>query len=279
MPKLLTTSEFAESLGMSRSSVRRLADAGDVKTHRTKGGHRKIPVEEAIRYIRDNGITPSNPELLGLNWSTENCSPEAFYDSLIDGESDSAVGILQQMYLGGLRSSEIFDGPVFEALVRIGDEFPQDKRSIFIEHRAVVICTRALMQLRTIMPAVAKNAPKSICAAPAGDPYLLPCLMCSLVLHEEGYHEINLGADTPIDVIHDSIEDEQPKIISLSITAAIRSRSQLSEIGKLQTTGQQNGCNLIIGGQNAGFVDLPGIRVGRSMTELAQFASALKTEA
>ncbi|MEL7500379.1 MAG: helix-turn-helix domain-containing protein [Planctomycetota bacterium] len=274
--KLLSTSEFAEALGVSESSVRRLADSGHVNVHRTKGGHRKIPVEEAIRYVRDQGIRPQRPELLGVSLSTEADAPNAFFKALTDGDSDLAVRVLQTLYLEGSNAATLFDGPVLNALSRIGSTFPQDKKSIFVEHRAVIICIRSLMQLRSMMPQVAPDAPSAICAAPAGDPFLLPSLMCSLVFHEAGFSEINLGPDTPLDIVMDAIEDESPRIISLSITGAIRSKSQLAEIEKLNRAANKHDCALIIGGKNAELVESSNIQRGRSMTELFRFAKSLR---
>lgn len=274
MQKLLSTSEFAEAIGVSESSARRLTDAGDIRVHRTKGGHRKIPVEEAIRYLRERGIQPRNPQLLGIS-VLESSPPESFYDALVEGDSDRAVALLQTLYLGGMKTSAMFDGPVLDAFVQIGERFPNDKRSIFIEHRAVIIAMRSLMYLRTLMSPVSGDAKKAICAAPAGDPYLLSCLMCSLVLHEVGFQEINLGPDTPVDILIDAVQDELPQLVSLSITNVIRSKTQVAEIEKLDRVARDNQCMLVVGGNNADSLELPNIQRGRSMEHLQSLAVQL----
>ena len=64
-PKLLSPAEFAEAIGVSESSVRRMADSGELRIFKTKGGHRKIPLDEAIRYTRDQSLTFVRPEILG----------------------------------------------------------------------------------------------------------------------------------------------------------------------------------------------------------------------
>ena len=50
--EVVSTSEFAEAIGISESSARRLADSGEIRIQSAQGGHRKIPVSEAIRYVR-----------------------------------------------------------------------------------------------------------------------------------------------------------------------------------------------------------------------------------
>ena len=272
MHKLLSTSQFAEAIGLSESTVRRLTDGGDISVRRTKGGHRKIPVEEAIRYSRANGIQPQNPKLLGISFSEDAEDPDSFYEALVSGDSDKTVAILQTLYLNGQELNAIFDGPFLTAFVRIGESFPADKKSIFVEHRSLIIAMRSLMQLRSIMPPVEDSAQKVICAAPAGDPYLIPCLMCALVCHEVGYFEINLGPDTPLEIIIDAVEDEAPSLVSLSITNAIRSKNQIGEIEKLHKVAADKNCILVVGGNNADSVDVPGIQRGYSMTDLKAIA-------
>lgn len=276
MQKLLSTTEFAQAIGISNSSARRLADSGHVAIQKTSGGHRKIPLREAIRYVRENGITPQDPALLGVDPVKSASKPDAFYHALIEGDGDAAVRILQTMFLEGMSVSQICDGAVFTSMGKIGQQFPDDKRSIFVEHRAIVICMRALMQLRSIMPQVKQDAHKAICAAPGGDPYLLPSLVCSLVLYEAGFEDINLGPDTPIDILIDAIHDESPSIICLSITTVIRSRSQLAEIEKLNEVANENGCKLIIGGLSADLISLPDVELGRSMVALKKWAESMR---
>src|SRR5918993_5015465 len=66
MEKLLTTKDLAEAIGASESSLRRWTDSGAIRTSRTAGGHRRIPLEEAVRFIRETGATVVRPELLGI---------------------------------------------------------------------------------------------------------------------------------------------------------------------------------------------------------------------
>src|SRR6185295_13435922 len=63
---LLTPRELADAIGASESALRRWVDAGDIHMSRTAGGHRRIPVQEAIRFIRESGATVVRPEILGL---------------------------------------------------------------------------------------------------------------------------------------------------------------------------------------------------------------------
>src|SRR5688500_324070 len=64
---LLTPKELADAIGASESSLRRWVDRGRLPVSRTAGGHRRIPLATAIRFIRETGATVVRPELLGFD--------------------------------------------------------------------------------------------------------------------------------------------------------------------------------------------------------------------
>jgi len=73
--RLLFTRQFADAIGISESSARRLVDSGAVVMHRTAGGHRKIPFVEAIHYARETQTTVARPDLLGMPKDPADLSP------------------------------------------------------------------------------------------------------------------------------------------------------------------------------------------------------------
>jgi hypothetical protein len=110
-------------------------------------------------------------------------------------------------------------------------------------------------------------------AAPQDDPYLLPGLMVSLVLCECGFEEVNLGPNTPLDVILDSVETETPEVVWISVTSPIRSRVHHRDIERLAEVIRDYGGTFLIGGQNATTYVGKGAIQCSSMQDLAQYAS------
>ncbi len=275
MLRTLSTSEFAEAIGISESSARRLADSGDLRIRRTKGGHRKIPAEEAIRYAREIQATVVRPDLLGLssNFKQNQISEtdswsQSLLRALSDGHYSDVIGLMQALYISGVSVAEMCDGPIQFAMSTIGSAWPQDKRSIFIEHRATILCVRALCQIRLSLPDTPEKAPSAMGAAPQDDPYLLPSLMASLVLHECGLEEINLGPNTPVDVLADSAEDEKPNVVWLAISNPIRSRTHHREIENLANVVKSYGGLFLIGGRGATTYTGPYAQKCNSMSEI-----------
>src|SRR3954469_3517187 len=131
MEKLLTTNDVAMAIGASESSLRRWTNSGVIRTSRTVGGHRRIPVAEAIRFIRESGATVVRPDLLGLD---EIGSPgdasgvvaavpdeQRLFDALGAGERRVAGGLILSWYLAGRTLADLFDGPIRAAMHRVGD--------------------------------------------------------------------------------------------------------------------------------------------------------------
>lgn len=279
MQRMLSTSDFASAVGISESTVRRLADGGELEIHRTRGGHRRIPVAEAIRYVRETNASVVRPDLLGLIGSRDSAGgrsdAEQLLAALSEGHASPVIGVMQTMYASGTSIAEICDGPIRDAMLAIGNRWPNDKRSIFVEHRATLLCVRALCQIRMAIPDPDEGAPTAMGAAPQDDPYLLPSLMVSLVLHDCGYDETNLGPNTPVDVLTDSVEDERPNLVWLAISNPIRSRQQAREIDDLANVIENYGGKLLIGGKNAETCENPFAERCATLAELNRKALSL----
>ena len=54
MKSVLSPKELAAAIGVSESTLKRWADDGLIVFSRTAGGHRRIRLAEAIRFIREN---------------------------------------------------------------------------------------------------------------------------------------------------------------------------------------------------------------------------------
>ena len=66
MKQLLSPKDLARATGVSESSLKRWADSGRLECTRTAGGHRRIPLAEAVRFIRESSISVVDPSMLGI---------------------------------------------------------------------------------------------------------------------------------------------------------------------------------------------------------------------
>lgn len=287
MKPILTPRELAEAIGVSESSLKRWADEGLVRVSRTAGGHRRIPIAEAVRFIRESRSPLVRPEILGLgeiaiaSGDRKNgmAPSEQLLSYLSEGRAAEARGLLLSLYISGSTIAAISDGPVRTAMERLGEIWTRDERGIFIEHRAADICMSAFAQLHTTL-GIPDNAPVAVGGAPSHDPGVLSSLVASTVLASEGLRAVNLGAFTPLMSIRHAVESQRAVIAWLSFTHPVESSDSRQGIVDLARDLAKLNCRLAIGGhQHAalGVTSGGNIFVGESMSELAAFARGVVT--
>lgn len=70
MQELLSPRQVAVALGVSESSLKRWCDRGMLPTRRTAGGHRRVPLDGVLTFLRETGQDLVRPDVLGLPSTT-----------------------------------------------------------------------------------------------------------------------------------------------------------------------------------------------------------------
>lgn len=281
--KELSPRELARSLGVSESSVKRWVDDGTLTARRTAGGHRRIAVAEAVRFVRQSGETVVRPELilgLGKIPATAPFSPAAGNETgqqllhlLRTDEASAARAMLVSLYVSGWPIAAICDGPIRVALGEIGTLWRHGADGIVVEHRATDTCIRALAEIRALLPSPVTDAPTAVGAAPSGDPYILPSMMAAAVLADLGYRDRNLGPNVPPTALVQAVTQYRPRIVWLAMSLVRDDERPTTAESDLARRVAQMGATLIVGGRGAPPVaPVPGVLLMHSMAELAAFA-------
>lgn len=285
--KLLSPRDLAAAIGVSESSIKRWVDDGRIDAIRTAGGHRRIPLPEAIRFVRETRAVLLEPQVLGLgnvarlrDATAGIDAATAFYDFLRQGAIAEASGTLISLYLDGASVAELIDGPVRQAMTELGELWHGPlggDEGIFVEHRATEMCLQALQQLRQMLPSHI-DGPVAVGGAPTGDSYLLPSLAAAMVLTAEGFHAINLGPQTPLAALRKAVATHRPRLVWLSVSIAPNPDALAAEIGDLAAHLHERRAVLAVGGRRSAELDLdsgPALFQGATMAELAAFARGL----
>lgn len=284
----LSPKEFAAALGVSESSVKRWVDDGKIRALRTPGGHRRIAVSEAIRFVRSTAAAVPRPEMLGLRellgrgvtpGGDRSALSEAFYRALSDGRGLEARAMIVQAFLSGMSLAEICDRPIRDALTRLGDLWHHDQAGVFVEHRATATVVEVLSLLRTLT-VVEERAPRAVGCAPAGDPYVIPTLAVAVTLAAEGFDVTNLGPETPMLSMTLAIERIRPALVWISASTTPGADAVVVGGDPVRRAAEQAGAALVVGGRafEDGEHRLPsGSHRCRTMAELAAFARGLQT--
>lgn len=272
--RLLSPRELADALGVSESSLKRWVDAGKIQAARTEGGHRRITLSEAVRFVRETGAPVARPEILEMgdiaNVRGASRSDEAFRHYLLEGDAPAARGWLLQRYLAGDQVAALCDGPVRAAMYHIGELWQHDAEGVFIEHRATDCALQALFALRAAIEPPA-TAPIALGCAPEGDPYLIPSMMAALVLASTGLRAINLGPDTPSSALALAIARHRPALVWISASVPLVAPDELQAL--IDRPGE---AVIAVGGR---FGDVPltsgNARRFENMAQLAAFGESL----
>jgi excisionase family DNA binding protein len=303
MRSKLSPKQLAAAIGVSESSLKRWADSGRLIVTRTIGGHRRIDLQEALRFVRESGLQVQNPEKLGLSPEVH-APPEMLTgDSavllkqlLIEGRIDDAKALLLRMFMEGRSVAWMCDGPIRDAVDAVGEIWRRrEPCGVFLEHLATNTIQETLTQILQIIrpdgktlsaePAALENGsaakgdespPIAVGGAPPGDPFTLPSLMAACVMAEAGYREVNLGADLPFDALFDAVDTYEPRLAWLAFTG----RGEPVTAGRLERVAdrlRERGTALAVGGRA-----VPphakrsnSFRTCQTMAELSAFAQGL----
>ncbi|MEZ4359810.1 MAG: helix-turn-helix domain-containing protein [Kofleriaceae bacterium] len=252
--RLVSPRQLAEAIGVSESSLKRWSDAGKIDVTRTEGGHRRIALTEAVRFIRASRARVIRPDLLGLPGAAPQVT--SLLEQLTDGAAREVIASVSAGFLDGQPVAALCDGPLRAALTRIGELWRESPEGVMIEHRATAVCLDALAALRALLPAPREGAPAAVGGAPPGDPYLVPSLMCAIALHDVGARAVNLGPECPLDAIVRAVRRERARVAWVSLTAPLAA-AVAAELGAFCEELAGEGVVVVIGGRHREAVPLP----------------------
>lgn len=251
--------------------MKRWVDAGKLAAMRTEGGHRRIALTEAVRFIRETGAEVAHPEVLGMP-EIARAGSERLLEHLKRGDVLGARGWILAKYLAGASVEELCDGAVREAMHVLGELWKHDDAGIYIEHRATDICLQALAQLRNTFTPPA-DAPIGLGATPEDDPYLIPPFMAAMVVASCGLRAVNLGPDTPVSAMAAAAREHGPRLVWVSASAPVPP-ARAKEIADFLLSLPPP-TTVVVGGRHSQTIAALGVPRVESMSELAALARSV----
>lgn len=256
MKDLISPRQVAQAISVSESSLKRWCDKGLIPTVYTAGGHRRLPVNGVLAYLKSAGIQIHNPELLGLPKSTQGGGvrklleeKQRFIDGLLSADDDVCIEVLLNLYLAKYPMSEICDEVLAQAFAEIGEKWCTGEVEVYQERRSCELCHRVMYEVRRRFPELPFDAPQAIGGTIAGDPYTLASTMAELVLRDVGWRATSLGNMLPFNSLRQALCDTHPKLLWLSVSTMPDAGAFLDEFSQLSDIAFQNNVALIVGGK------------------------------
>jgi methanogenic corrinoid protein MtbC1 len=272
---------------MSESTIKRWVDQGKIQANKSRGGHRRIALQEAIRFIRTSQTPVVHGEFLGfpeLNTVLEDVpnrslqeAGDVLFSYLVNGKAEHARGLLLYYYLRGHGVAALLDEPVRTAMAQAGTLWKHDDTGIYYEHQATQICIQAIHFMESLLP-VGQSRFLALGGAPPGDPYMIPSLGASCVLKEEGLQTINFGPNLPFESLARAVEEFEPKLVWLSISAKPKPRDVAAGVDEICKRTAKIGGFTMMGGNFAPDikpVEAKNLFVGATFAEMTAFVKGL----
>jgi len=246
--------QVARAIGASESSVKRWCDNGLLPTVKTAGGHRRLPIQGIIDFLRTDRHTLVRPEELGLPAKTgaRSISMDAaiglFRIGIGKGDLVTCNRLLLDLRLSGHSLASICDHVIATSMHEMGDAWCSGEVEIYEERRGCEIAMRLMHEMRSTLSKPAPDAPIAYGASAESDPYALPTRMVELVLIELGWNAISMGCGIPIESLIKAIEKDPPRLFWLSISSVKDPTTFIQQFERLhEVCGDKTA--LVVGGR------------------------------
>ncbi len=155
----LSPRDLAGVIGVSESSLKRWVDDGRLVASRTAGGHRRITIQEAVRFLRRSASEVRHPELLGIADLTVDAvdavatgrGEASLLAALRRGDASMVHGIILAALLRSPTVGPVFDGPIAYAWNRLSDELRAGGDGKLIGQRAAGLLIDAIEHVQRLL--------------------------------------------------------------------------------------------------------------------------------
>jgi len=250
----LKTKDLAKILGVSEATIKNWSREGLLKFHKTIGGHRRFPIEEIVKFIKDNKIIDlagfSNADVNTLTYiifeDYEKLSKELLNYML--NKSQKEVENLLKIILFSFGVIKAFDLIISKSLFELGLLWEKGEISVDQEHIASSKIIESIINLKNLFETKKKRKIKFVITSLEGDIHEIPLRIIDFILTYEGYNVIYVGANTPYSDIIKTIEREKPKFLIISAVYIVDKRKFEKSIEILDKSCKEINCILFIGG-------------------------------
>ncbi len=247
--------QIALAAGTSESTIKRLCDRGLLPCQRTPGGHRRIPVLEAVKVLRERNIPLVRPEVLavvgipGRSKKRLDLAAHELAQALEDLNVEKARGILFELYCSNFSIAEIGDLVIAKAFEQIGDDWACGRLEIYRERGACQIVSTFLTELDHLLPPAEPTQPLAVGGTLPSDHYVLASQLVHLVFRQKSWRSLWLGSHLPTETLVQAIRELNPAVFWLSVSYVASPEILIEASHVLYQAAVERGCFLVLGGR------------------------------
>lgn len=265
--------QVAQALQVSESSVKRWCDRGVIRTDRTHGGHRRIPLEYLMEFLESTNRRIIDPHAIGLqdhrqlnrdalaglelqavqrsdddSLVSDPMLREQFERALLAGDEEQCRKVISSWYTlhGGMVSvADELLAPTFHA---IGELWECGRADVYQERRGCEICIRLIHELRRLVSEPTPDSPLAMGGTSEHDHYQVANQLIEIIFREAGWRTISLGSAVPFSSMLSAIERYRPRVYWLSVSYIADEENFLKQFQDFATS-IPTGTMLVVGGR------------------------------
>jgi MerR family transcriptional regulator, light-induced transcriptional regulator len=227
---ILSTVDVARLFDVTVTTVKRWADDGTLRCHKTPGGHRKFPIKNVVEFAERHRLEtigvlelPRNDVHCG---SIETALMNRDFPQLVDAFVEKALSpdrtdlyvFFSFLYEHQVALWEIFDNILRPGMTEIGLRWQRGEIGVNQEHRASYETLDALARLQSEVFVKPDSGKSVVLACPDEEMHEIGLRSISYTFEAEGWTTHYVGAGTPPDAIVDAVRELRPSIMALSVT-------------------------------------------------------------
>ncbi len=217
--QFLTCREAGEMLRVSESTIKRLANTGQLQSYRTPGGHRRILRQSISQWILKNngegGANDLSPDEMVAESLATLVSPAELLEQML---RDNYVEAFHQLECFRLRQgvTAVLDQLLSPTMEEVGVRWAAGTMSVFQEHLITDRVREYLHQLGAKLPKNESAVRKAVGSAPAGDLSDLASKCIELCFRELGWFAKSFGANLPASELANGALEIQADVVWVS---------------------------------------------------------------
>ncbi|HEX5532552.1 MAG TPA: B12-binding domain-containing protein [Actinomycetales bacterium] len=205
--------EAARRLGVHYMTTYRYVRTGQLPA--TRRGGRWWVGADAIRDFRaDRGRRPRRAVPAGAGRAG---SPKQLVRRLVQGDEGGCWQLLQTELENGREPQHLLTDGLAVAMRRIGDAWAAGALTVAHEHRATAVALRLLARLAPMCVRPGRPRGAVLLACVPGEQHSLPSAIVAAVVRGAGYTVVELGADTPLDALEETVAGQDLVAVGLSV--------------------------------------------------------------
>lgn len=141
-----------------------------------------------------------------------------YLDSLLQKNSRNSMFMIQKFCQQGIPLSDIYVEILAESMRRIGEMWHTAQITVDTEHFCTSVTQMAMAQLYPVIFSQERKNKAVLCACPGTELHEMGARMVADLFENDGWDSVYLGAAVPEDALMDSIRENDPDLLTLSIS-------------------------------------------------------------